>query len=192
MEQLLGHHWGSDGSSQWIDAPDHEGGDHVFGSLADRVLRNYLIRVIPAGNAEMPESAFEVVVTADTEELGISEAIANLDDIGADAREMGYEVPSAEVVAEAKRILLEMNAYRKSSYDAYAMSDGRVGVAVDGSYGNSMLLVCEPGGTALCVVTENLVSRHAEYETSSFLPDDFVRQALRKLASPETSGGSRR
>ena len=105
-----------------------------------------------------------------------------MENIEADAQEMGYDVPKAEVIGEAKRILSEMAAYRKASYDAYAMSDGRVGVAVDGGYGNAMLVVCEPGGTALCVVTEDLVSRHAEYEAVSFLPDDFVRQALRKLA----------
>ncbi len=190
MEEVLGSHWGYDGSSAWKDAPDHEGGDHLLRGLAGGVIRSYVRGMISGINVELREIPFELVERADTEELGVSEAVANLDDIGADAREMGYDVPSAEVVAEAKRILLGMNDFRKASYDAYAMSDGRVGVAVDGGYGNSMLLVCEPGGTALCVVTEGLVSRHAEYEDVSFLPDDFVRQALRNLTSPELSVGS--
>lgn len=137
---------------------------------------------------EVPEFILGEVETTDPDRSGVSEAISNLDNIEADAQEMGYDVPGADVVGEAKRILLEMDEYRKASYDAYAMSDGRVGVAVDGGYGNSMLVVCEPGGTALCVVAEDLVSRHAEYEAVSFLPDDFVRQALRKLANGVSGG----
>lgn len=189
MEQLLGRQWGSEGSSQWIEDPDHEGGDHIFVRAAGRVFSSYVVRMNAGESANVVSGQLSLTGTTGVVEVGISEAVASLDDIAADAREMGYDVPSEAVVAEAKRILLEMSAYRMASYDAYAMSDGRVAVAADGGFGNSMLVVCEPGGSALCVVTEDLVSRHAEYEAVSFLPDDFVRQALRKLATHQPGPG---
>ena len=111
------------------------------------------------------------------------EAFECLRNIESDASSMGYDVPSEDVVAEAERILLGMYTYRQLPYDVYSMSDGRIAIGVDGGFGRSMLVVCEPRNTALCVVTNNRVSRRARYGDSGFLPDDFVKQGLRQLSA---------
>ncbi len=80
------------------------------------------------------------------------QALECLRNIESDALGMGYDVPSDDVVSGAERILLRMYAYRQLSYDVYSMSGGRVAIGVDGGFGHSMLVVCEPGNTALCVV----------------------------------------
>ena len=120
--------------------------------------------------------------------VGPLEALKGLENIGEDALSMGYAVPDAVVVEEARRILHAMHDYRQLPCDAYSMSDGRVGIGVNGGLGRSILLVCEPGGKALCVVTIDRVSRRARYDDSSFLPDDFVKQGLRQLSSGKKVG----
>ncbi len=111
------------------------------------------------------------------------QALECLRNIESDALGMGYDVPSDDVVSVAERILLRMYAYRQLSYHVCSMSGGRVAIGVDGGFGHSMLVVCEPGNTALCVVTTNRVSRRARYRNSGFLPDDFVRQGLRQMSA---------
>ena len=135
---------------------------HVFvGGMSELVRRRYL-----GGGA--------------TE--GLREALEGLDTISDDAADMGYPVPQDSVVSEARRILGEMYSYRQLSFDAYAMSGGRVGIDVNGSVGRSMIVVCEPAGSALCVVTVGGVGRRSRYEDSGFLVDDFVKQGLRDMS----------
>ena len=109
------------------------------------------------------------------------EAVAQLDAIEADAAEMGYEVPKQAVVNVARRILEQMCSYVELPFDAYSMSGGRVAIGVDGGVGRSMIVICEPEGSALCVVTVGSRSRRARYDDASFLADDFVRQGLRDM-----------
>ncbi len=184
MEIALDRHWGSSDQDRWHSSPAHKVEDHIVEVVGRRFVSEFLIRQGRSGiveNAGMNQQ----------EDQSISDAIASLDNITSDAQDMGYTVPEAAVVAEARRILLEMHDYRSASYDAYSMSDGRVGIGVDGEFGKSMLVVCEPGGTALCVVTANRVSRHARYGDSSFLPDDFVKQGLRQVSPSPLSVGVR-
>ena len=118
--------------------------------------------------------------------LGPRQALECLRDIESDALSMGYDIPSQSVVLEAERILLRMFHYRQLSYDVYSMSKGRVAIGVNGGFGYSMLVVCEPENTALCIVTINRVSRRARYGDSEFLPDDFVKQGLRQMSAAST------
>ena len=111
------------------------------------------------------------------------EAVAQLDTIEADAIEMGYEVPKQAVVNVARRILEQMCSCVQLPFDAYSMSGGRVAIGVDGGVGRSMIVICEPEGSALCVVTVGPRSRRARYDDASFLVDDFVRQGLRDMAA---------
>ena len=111
----------------------------------------------------------------------LSQALKSLYEIEADALSMGHEVPGKDVVKDTERILRKIYQYLPRQYDVSSMSKGRIGIDVDGGFGRSLLLVCEPGGNALCVVTIDQVSRRARYEDSRFLPDDFVKEALRQM-----------
>ena len=111
------------------------------------------------------------------------QALKSLADIEADALSMDHAAPGQEVVKEAKRILRGMYEYLPRQYNVSSMSEGRIGIDAYGGFGRSMLLICEPGGTALCIVTIDQVSRRARYGDSGFLPDDFVKEGLRQLGN---------
>ena len=111
-----------------------------------------------------------------------SHILALFDELGNEAASMGHDIPSTEVVEEAKRLFEEIPFSRQLAYDVYSMPDGGVTIGVNGSFGRAMVLICEPGKTALCVVTIDRVSRRARYDDSGFLPDAFVLQGLDDLA----------
>ena len=171
MEQMAERLWGSNEQDQWGSSP-HPDSEHTS------PRRN--VREFPKRFRRMTHER-RVVPSDMGTGVDPEDALKSLDNIKADSREMGYPVPDVTLVAEAKRILIGMQEYRPASFDAYSMDDGRVAIGVDGDFGRSMLIVCEPGGSALCVVTVNRVSRRARYGDSGFLPDDFVRQGLRDL-----------
>ena len=124
MEPLLLRRWGYNDPQQWRNAPGHQGEDHVAEAFDIKLIEGYLIREVRVNR--------ENVAMDQPVDAGFLDAIASLDDIESDAREMGYPVPEGEVVSEARRILVEMHNYRVASYDAYSMSEGRVGIGVDG------------------------------------------------------------
>ena len=133
------------------------------------------------------EAGSTVVVFVSGAMKGPVEALEQLDAIEADAAEMGYEAPQDAVVSAARRILGEMYSVSHLSFDAYSMSGGRVAIGVDGGVGRSMIVICEPEGSALCVVTVGSRSRRARYDDSSFLVDDFVKQGLRDMVAVRES-----
>ena len=85
------------------------------------------------------------------------------------------------VLSEAKRIVLQLRTRLPANTDIYSMDDGKVAVELYGSSGRGFLLVCEPKGSALCIVTVNGVSRRARYQTSRDLPDGFVSDGLKAV-----------
>ena len=87
-------------------------------------------------------------------------------------------MPPESDIEEAKRIVLRLLNQLPEDTDVYLMDGGKIAIEVYGDLGYAFLLVCEPGGSALCVVTVNGVSRRARYESSRILPDYFVREGL--------------
>lgn len=105
------------------------------------------------------------------------------ENIPVESVEDGHAALPDEVVEEARRIVHAMLRRWPREYDVYPMDDQRVAVEVDGGFGRRMLLLCEPGGTALCIATVNRLSRRARYEDSSILPDGFIADALKDMGS---------
>ena len=86
--------------------------------------------------------------------------------------------PSESVISEAKRIVLGLRGGVPPDTDVYAMEGGEVAVELFNGSGYGFLLVCEPGGSALCIVNVGGVSRRARYGNSSGLPDGFLIEGL--------------
>ena len=102
----------------------------------------------------------------------------------ADAESAGNPVPSQGVVDEAKRIVLGLRRFLPTDTDVHTWDDGEVAVEVFGVRDRGFLLLCEPGGSALCVVTIDNVARRSRYESSSRdLPDGFLKEGLRAVLS---------
>ena len=101
--------------------------------------------------------------------------------LGDDAVAAGNPMPDDAVIEESKRVVRGLLHYLLVAPDVYTTEDGEVAVEVFGERGRAFLLVCEPGGSALCAVTVNGVSRRARYENSVGLPDGFLKEGLREV-----------
>lgn len=98
-----------------------------------------------------------------------------------DALEVVGRVPDDAVVGELKRIVLAMYRRWSADYDVYAMDEQTAAVEVRGAPGRGLLLVCEPGRGALCVVSIDGNSHRQRYEDSAVLPDRFIADGMRTL-----------
>jgi hypothetical protein len=94
-------------------------------------------------------------------------------------------MPPTPVLDEAKRIVRQLRQHLPPDTDVYPMDGGKIAVELYGDSGHGFLLVCEPGGSALCIVTVKGVSRRARYESSETLPDGFVLEGLEDVRPSE-------
>ena len=104
-------------------------------------------------------------------------------DLESDAVDAGNPMPPQVVIDEAKRIVVGLVPYLRQNADVYTMEEGKIAVEVFGLSGRGFLLICEPGGSALCIVTIGGVSRRARYENSIALPDGFLEEGLQDVWS---------
>lgn len=100
-----------------------------------------------------------------------------------DADSAGNPTPSQGVIDEARRIVLGLRQLLPAETNVHTWDDGEVAVEVFGARGRGFLLLCEPGGAATCVVTMGNLSRRARYDSSSILPDGFLREGLLDVRS---------
>ncbi len=98
-----------------------------------------------------------------------------------DAADAGNPTPAQDVIDEAKRIVLGLRPYLPPDSDVYTLEKGKIAVEIFGQHGRGFLLICEPGGSALCIVTIDSVSRRARYESSAALPDGFLKEGLQEV-----------
>lgn len=97
------------------------------------------------------------------------------------AREEDYPVPSELAFDNARRLLPELYQLSPRPMSVYPTPDGEVCIDIAGGFGRSVLLLCESGGGALCLVNLDLEHRRAHYDTVRTLPDGFVREALTEM-----------
>lgn len=145
-----------------------------WGRLLDALAKAFDVDIVPVLRESRPSE----------ERLQI---LALFDQLEAEAVSMGHDIPGTDVITEAKRIFVQMPFSRHLSYDIYSMPDGGVAIGINSTFGRAMVLICEPGTSALCVITIDRISRRARYDGSSFLPDAFVREGLRSLTSGRES-----
>jgi hypothetical protein len=105
-----------------------------------------------------------------------------------DAEDEGNPIPTQDVVAAAERIILNLGPYLPVNTDVYTTEDGGIAIEVFGPPGRGFMLVCEPGDSALCIVTVGSVARRARYESLSMLPDGFLREGLQEVVSGLAKG----
>ena len=125
-----------------------------------------------------------------TDELSVSAYVVDswFADLSQEADDNGEPMPPESDPEEARRIVLRLRGQLPEDTDVYLMDGGKIAIEVYGDLGYAFLLVCEPGGSALCVVTVDGVSRRARYESSRTLPDSFIREGLNDVR-PVAQGG---
>lgn len=101
--------------------------------------------------------------------------------LAGEATDADESMPSERVLDEAKRIVRRLRKQLPLDTDIYSLGEGKVAIELYGEFGHGFLLVCEPGGSALCIVTVGGVSRRARYESSMGLPDGFLVEGLKDV-----------
>ena len=114
------------------------------------------------------------------EGLGIPQSVISdwFNRLKEDASASGDLIPPPQVIEEARRIVSALRYQIPVDTDIYTSGDGRVEVEVSGATGYGLSLICEPGGSALCLIAAKNASRRARYSNSSELPDGFLLKGL--------------
>ena len=111
----------------------------------------------------------------------LAAAQQELAEAAAEAQEEGYPIPSELAFANARRLLPAISRLSPRPMSVYPTPDGEICIDLFGGFGRSVLLLCESGGGALCLVSLDLEQRRAHYDTIRTLPDGFVREALAEM-----------
>lgn len=111
----------------------------------------------------------------------LAAAQQELAEAAAEAQEEGYPVPSELAFANARRLLPAISRLSPRPMSVYPTPDGEICIDLFGGFGRSVLLLCESGGGALCLVNLDQEHRRARYDTVRTLPDGFVREALAEM-----------
>ena len=120
-------------------------------------------------------------MTADIRNSALRDALHDLDQVVAEAREEQFVAPSDAALANARRLLRAIYEISPRRYEIYPTPDGEVAVDAPGGHGRSVLLFCDSDGGALCLVNMNGAHRRAHFSDADPLPDGFVREALAEL-----------
>ena len=110
-------------------------------------------------------------------------ALSDLEQVGIEAADEGFDQPLVDAVQNADRLLRDMYRLRRCRFDVYPTQDREVAVSAPGGPGRSVLVLCGSDGGVLCSVNLNGQHRRAVYDAHSApsLPDGFVREALAAL-----------
>ena len=88
--------------------------------------------------------------TADGPLPELRDALRDLDEATAEAREEGFPLPSDTALTNARRLLPTMYELSPCRSEVYPMPDGEIAVPESGS---SVLVLCEPDGGARGIPT---------------------------------------
>ena len=112
----------------------------------------------------------------------LRDALRDLDEAVAEAREEGFPAPSDETLEDARRLLLALHDISPRRFEIYPTPDGEIALDAPGGGNCSVVLLCGPDGGALCLVNMDGRHRRAHYSETGGLPDGFIREALEELA----------
>ena len=117
----------------------------------------------------------------DAQSADLNDALSDLREARDEALEEGFPLPSAIAVENATRLLRQMYRILPGRFEIYPTQDGEIAIDAPGGYGQSVILYCKAEGGALCLVNIGGKHRHAGYSHASYLPDNFLRDALAEL-----------
>lgn len=149
----------------------------------------YRISRTPATNSPTKESLFTarlrdgsefVCQTNGGRSAYLEEAMTDLLLVKEEAEEEGWPAPSADTMKMAERVFGDMFSYAPRPYAIYAMPDGEIAIDAHSPHGTKVVVICDAKGGARCLTYSDGDFDSREHEDARALPDDFVRDALRK------------
>ena len=111
----------------------------------------------------------------------LSDALNDLNEASDEAREEGYTTPSDLALSNAERLLKAMYEIAPRRFEVYPTPDGEIAIDAPSGDGQSVLLLCEPKGGALCLANLRDGHRSNSYPNADALPDSFLRKSLASL-----------
>jgi hypothetical protein len=116
------------------------------------------------------------------------EALLDLYGVRRVAEENGGVLPEADALPGAERILRAMYRTAPRPYAVYPMPDGDIAIDAHSPQGTKVVVMCDPDGSARCLVYIDEEFDRREYHDPSVIPDSFIREVLNKTqATPATS-----
>ena len=116
------------------------------------------------------------------------EALLDLYGVRRVAEENGGVLPEADALPGAERILRAMYRTAPRPYAVYPMPDGDIAIDAHSPRGTKVVVMCDPDGSARCLVYIDEEFDRREYHDPSVIPDSFIREVLNKTqATPATS-----
>ena len=144
---------------------------------SDAAASAQLLAAIQALSQAVQKSEFHIELLP----ARLAAAQQELAEAAAEAQEEGYPIPSELAFANARRLLPAISRLTPRPMSVYPTPDGEICIDLYGGFGRSVLLLCESGGGALCLVSLDLEQRRAHYDTIRTLPDGFIREALTEM-----------
>ena len=123
-------------------------------------------------------------LTDDPISSDLSDALRDLYDVQEAAQEEGNVAPDDDTVKRAEDILRALYRVSPRPFSIYAMPEGDVAIDADSPEGTKLVVMCDPDGTARCLVYINDALERREYGDPSVIPDSFIVEALK-----QTQGG---
>lgn len=105
-------------------------------------------------------------------------ALSDLHEIVDEAREEGFPLPSGKALKSACRLLRIMYGMFPQRFEVYPTQDGDITLGAYGGPQESVLLLCEPEGGAVCSAYISGDYRQQRYATADALSDEFLVDAL--------------
>lgn len=110
-----------------------------------------------------------------------SAALSDLEAASEYAAEENFPVPSKVAIDNAERLIRAIQDMCSLRIEVYPTPDGEIALDVPNRRAQSVALLCESGGGALCLA--NLASGHRRkrYPNADALPDKFLREVFAEL-----------
>lgn len=108
----------------------------------------------------------------------LRDSLHDLREARTEAREEGFQVPSQSAVENARRLVHYIYGTLARRLEVYPTPDGEIAIDVPGDSDNSIVLLCDSDGGALCFVHIDGKQVFAKYGDAGSIPDEFLPEAL--------------
>ena len=113
----------------------------------------------------------------------LHDALLDLEEVSEEAQEHQVAVPSALAHRNVRRLLPAMYRVWPRRFFVYPLHNGEIAIDATTRNKDSVIVVCDSGGGAVCLVSIGQENRRATYANADRLPDAFLREALEELAA---------
>ena len=121
-------------------------------------------------------------VMPETEEpANFKTAVRVLNQVRQTAMDMGYEVPSAKVMDNARQVLARVCDKDSREFYVYPMPYGGVSIDAATPPRTRVIIICGPDGTAQGLVGREMEVKSKDYDDVGDAPDSFILDALADL-----------